>query len=202
VIPLESLPMAEQGHVVSGVVARNVHDLRTRRSWSLDALVKRSGISKGLLVQIEQGHANPSLTTLVRLSDAFGITVAQLIESGRRIGVKVVREGEAVVLWSDGLGSRAELLLGLDRREHVELWRWVLAPGVEHGSEAHLPGTQEMVLVTAGKLTLEMGDETHRLAAGDSVLFPSDRDHSYRNQGAVAALFQMVVIMPTPPEDR
>jgi transcriptional regulator with XRE-family HTH domain len=197
-----SLPMVGRGNAVSEAVARNVHEMRTLRGWSLDLLARRSGVSKGLLVQIEQGHGNPSLITMVRLSDAFGITVAQLIQGDRPSEVKLVREGEAVVLWSDERGSKAELLLGLDRREHVELWRWLLMPGASQGSEAHLRGTQEMISVTAGELTLEVGDETHRLGIGDSVLYPSDRDHSYRNEGSIPVRFQMVVIMPAASDER
>lgn len=184
-------------HPVGDAVARNLRRLRADRAWSLDALARRSGVSKGLLVQIEQGQGNPSLTTLVRLSDAFGITVAQLIEGVSRSDVQVVREGEAVVLWSDDRGSRAELLLGLDRHEHVELWRWHLAPGAAHRSDSHLAGTREMVYVTAGELTLELGGDTHVLRPGDSVHYPSDRQHAYRNGGPETARFEMVVIMPT-----
>lgn len=184
-------------HPVSEAVARNLRRLRTDRGWSLDGLARRSTVSKGLLVQIEQGQGNPSLTTLVRLSDAFGITVAQLVEGHHRSDVQVVREGEAVVLWSDERGSRGELLLGLDRHEHVELWRWTLAPGAFHRSESHLAGTREMLYVTAGRVTVEVGGETHLLNVGDAVHYPSDRDHTYRNANSEPARFDMVVIMPT-----
>ena len=183
-------------HPVGDAVARNLRRQRTDRGWSLDTLARRAGVSKGLLVQIEQGQGNPSLTTLVRLSDAFGITIAQLVEGHRRSDAQLVREGEAVVLWSDEQGSAGELLLGLDRREHVELWRWRLAPGAAHRSESHLAGTREMVYVTGGRLTLELDGDAHVLAPGDAFHYASDRSHTYRNAGSDVARFEMVVIMP------
>jgi transcriptional regulator with XRE-family HTH domain len=182
---------------VGGAVARNLRRLRADRGWSLDVLAKRSGVSKGVLVQIEQGQGNPSLTTLVRLSDSFGITLAQLVEGRHRPEVNVVRAGAATVLWSDDTGSRGELLLGLDRDEHVELWRWTLHPGSGHRSESHLAGTREMIHVTAGELTLEVAGQTHVIGPGDAVHYPSDRGHTYRNEGPTPCHFQMVVIMPS-----
>jgi transcriptional regulator with XRE-family HTH domain len=186
----------ERGQAISEAVARNVHEQRNRRGWSLDVLARRSGVSKGMLVQIEHGQSNPSLGTLVRLSESFGITIAQLIEGELQREVRVVRAGQGVTLWRDGGGSEGVLLLGFDRREHIELWRWELAPGAEHRSEAHLTGTQEMIHVSQGMLAVDVAGAIQRLRAGDAVLFPGDRDHAYRNEGPSRSRFEMVVVMP------
>ncbi|HEX4215970.1 MAG TPA: XRE family transcriptional regulator [Candidatus Dormibacteraeota bacterium] len=193
--------MEEHGHTVTESVARNLRWLRTQRGWSLDVLARRSRVSKGGLVQIEQGQSNPSLNTLIRLSDAFGITLAELIGDGAREEVRITSRDDAIVLWKDDRGSLAELLLGLDRQQHVELWRWRLAPGVARPSDAHLQGTREMIHVLSGEVTVEVSGERRRLAEGDAILFPGDGDHTYRNDGAETARFEMVVIMPgTRPE--
>ena len=49
---------------VAGAVALNLRRLRTSRQWSLDTLAARSGVSKGMLVQLEGARTNPSLGTL------------------------------------------------------------------------------------------------------------------------------------------
>jgi quercetin dioxygenase-like cupin family protein len=40
----------------------------------------------------------------------------------------------------------------------------------------------------AGELTLTLGFETLRIAAGDAISFPSSTPHRYRNEGAVPAV--------------
>ena len=167
---------------VADAIARNTRHLRTERSWSLDHLATRSGVSKGMLVQIEQARTNPSIGTLCRLADAFGVTLAQLVELTDGSTVRVVDASEVVRLWAGADGSGGDLLVGTDRNEHVELWRWHLAATDQHHSEGHVPGTRELITVLAGTLTLEVGDAAHEVRAGGPVLFEADRPHTYRNR--------------------
>src|SRR5579884_4172336 len=171
--------MGAREEAVRAAVAQKLRTLRAGRGWSLDVLARRSGVSKGMLVQVEQGTSNPSLATLVRLADAFGISVTELVD--------------------DGAGSRAEFLVGYDRGEHVELWRWELAPGASYRSHAHLSGTREIVHLTAGRMVLVVAGERHELHPGDSVLYPGDRDHTLHNPGGDPAHLTMVVIAPAGP---
>jgi transcriptional regulator with XRE-family HTH domain len=50
--------------------------------YSLDALAARSGVSAGLLSQIERGIGNPSFQTLLRVAHALDIPVASLLAGG------------------------------------------------------------------------------------------------------------------------
>lgn len=189
--------MAEDAEQLPGVMARRVRTLRQGRAWSLDTLVRRAGVSKGVLVQIEQGQGNPSLTTLIRIADAFGVTVAQLIENAPdEEGPRVVRAGGGPLLWSDDRGSAAHLVASHDDQDHVELWTWRLAPGVEYRSEAHTAGTVELVEVRRGTLRLQLASGDLDLGAGDAARFRGDGPHAYANPGREALVFTMVVIIP------
>lgn len=181
---------------VADAIARNTRQLRTDRGWSLDQLATRSGVSKGMLVQIEQARTNPSIGTLCRLADAFGVTLAQLVELADESSVRVVGADEVVRLWSGGDGSAGDLLVGTDRNEHVELWRWHLAADDHHRSEGHVPGTRELITVLAGTLTLEVGDAAHEVRTGGAVLFEADRPHTYRNRHKRTIEMVMVVVQP------
>ena len=181
---------------VAAAIARNARSLRGDRSWSLDQLASRSGISKGMLVQIEQARTNPSIGTLCRLADAFGVTLAQLVELTDGATVRVVDAAEVVRLWEGAEGSAGDLLVGTDRSEHVELWRWHLAAGDAHDSEGHVEGTRELLAVLAGTLTLEVGGTEHRIEAGGAVLFDADRPHRYVNAHKRALDLILVVVQP------
>src|SRR5215831_15184930 len=65
---------------ITAAVARTLQALRADRGWSLDQLAARSGVSKGVLVALEQGRSNPNLATLARIGDAFGVPVTLLVD--------------------------------------------------------------------------------------------------------------------------
>ena len=65
----------------------------------------------------------------------------------------------------------------------TEFYELRLAPrGVER-AEAHAPGTTENLVVASGALLVRVGSASHRLQAGDAILFEADVDHEYHNLG-------------------
>jgi quercetin dioxygenase-like cupin family protein len=53
-----------------------------------------------------------------------------------------------------------------------------------------------LLQVLEGDVSLHIGDETFRLAAGDAVSFRSDVPHAYANDGDARARFSLVVHEP------
>src|SRR5439155_10394975 len=94
--------------------------------WSLDELSGRSGVSKGMVVQIEAARTNPSVGTLSRLSDAFGVSIARLLEPAAEQIVRITPADRAPTLWQGGHGGFGRLLAGVNS---VEVWEWRLQPG-------------------------------------------------------------------------
>ena len=74
---------------ISAALARTLQAMRAERGWSLDQLAARSGVSKGVLVSLEQGRANPNLATLARVGDAFGVPITRLLEVTTESSVRV-----------------------------------------------------------------------------------------------------------------
>jgi len=62
-------------------LGRLIRSARGER-FSLEALAARSGVSAGLLSQIERGIGNPSFQTLLRVAHALDIPVSQLLADG------------------------------------------------------------------------------------------------------------------------
>jgi transcriptional regulator with XRE-family HTH domain len=181
---------------VADAIAQTTRRLRSERGWSLDQLAARSRVSKGMLVQIEQARTNPSIGTLSRLADAFGVTLAEMVEISTGAAVRTVEPADVVTLWTGAEGSSGDLLVGTDRAEHVELWRWSLAPGDHHDSEGHVVGTRELIAVLSGTLTLDVDGEEHLVVAGGAVMFDADRAHRYINAHQRAVDLVLVVIQP------
>jgi quercetin dioxygenase-like cupin family protein len=149
-----------------------------------------------MVVNVEQGAANPSVGTLLRISDALGVGLPALVEPPDLKRVKVTRRGMGAALWSSDSGGRGVLVAGTEPPDVLELWDWTLAPGDHHVSEAHAPGTKELVQVQDGTITVEVADQSVTLDVGDAVAFPGDVAHSYANRGSEPARFSLAVFEP------
>jgi len=178
---------------LSSAVARTVQALRAERGWSLDQLAARSGVSKGVLVALEQRRSNPNLATLARIGDAFGVPVTRLVEAGPQPAVQVT---QGRVLWRGQAGGTGTILAATDPPWATELWRWELRPGESSGGDAHMPGTRELIWVEHGTLTLTVAGERYQVTAGQCARFPGGDQHGYANDGDSAVLFTMVVAIP------
>ncbi|GAA3732224.1 XRE family transcriptional regulator [Plantactinospora mayteni] len=166
---------------------------RQARHWTLDQLAEAAGVSRRMVVNVEQGGVNPSVGTLLRISDALGIGLPALVEQPQAKPVKVTRSGEGAVLWSGESGGRGVLVAGT---EVVELWDWTLEPGDRHVSEAHAAGTKELLQVQHGTITVHVADESNTLSAGDALAFAGDVAHSYENPHTQPARFCLAVFEP------
>jgi transcriptional regulator with XRE-family HTH domain len=178
-------------------LARNLKRWRTERGYTLDALAARAGVSRGMIIQIEQARTNPSVGTTVKIADALGISITTLLDYEQGPEVRMVAPGEAVRMWSTDAGSFTALLVGAEAPGPVELWDWRLMPGEGSESDPHPPGTAELLHVRAGELTLIVDGEEHSVPAGASATFEAKVPHAYRNDGdAVVEMTMCVIIQP------
>lgn len=177
-------------------IGARVRQERQARRWTLDQLAEVAGVSRRMVVNVEQGSANPSVGTLLRISDALGVGLPSLVDRPQPTLVKVTRRGEGAVLWSGESGGRGLLVAGTEPPDVVELWEWTLGPGDAHVSEAHTVGTRELIQVQQGSITLEVGDQWVALDAGDAVAFAGDVAHSYANPGTQPSRFSLAVFEP------
>lgn len=187
--------MSEQ-ELIGEAVARTVRTLRGRHGWSLDELAARAGVSKGVLVGLEQGRGNPNLSTLIRVSDALGVSLTHLVQVRDEPLVRLFPPDRHVVLWRGPDGGTGTLLAGSDPRPSLELWDWLLRPGELRESEAHIPGTKELIHVQEGILTLNVDGHADTLAAGTAAVFVGDRPHAYGNETAADVRFTLAVLDP------
>jgi transcriptional regulator with XRE-family HTH domain len=182
---------------ITQAIGGRVRQGRGNRGWTLDQLAERSGVSRRMLVSIEQGSANPSIATLLRISDALGIGLPALVNMDRLSMLRITRAGAAPVLWRGKLGGQAVLIAGTEPPDVIELWDWTLGPGESHTSEAHAAGTRELLFVLDGQVELRVGQHAEALAKGDSASFAGDLAHEYTNVGsAQVARFALTVFEP------
>ncbi|MDB5360034.1 MAG: transcriptional regulator, family [Rhodospirillales bacterium] len=175
------------------IVGRNLRRLRTRQGHSLERLAKLSGVSRGMLGQIELGRSAPTIGLLWKIATALDVTFATLTASDAGGGTAVLRRDKAKILASSGGQFTSRALFPFDGERRVEFYELRIAPGYEEAADAHAPGTIENLAVSAGRLELYDGEETHLLEAGDSILFEAGRPHRYRNPGTQETVAYLVM---------
>jgi transcriptional regulator with XRE-family HTH domain len=168
---------------VAETVRHNVRELRQSRQLTLEALASRAGISKGMVVQIEQGRTNPSLTTLARLALALGVSLPRLVQNRQQETLRVVAADQSMLLWSGDNGGEGYLLASADDPTSLQLWSFRLLPGDSHRAAPQAPGTVEIVHVLRGRLRLRLGSAECAAEAGESVVFRPVLEHEYLNAG-------------------
>ncbi|MER8008082.1 XRE family transcriptional regulator [Streptomyces sp. NPDC094149] len=177
-------------------LARNVKRWRNERGFTLDTLAARAGVSRGMLIQIEQARTNPSIGTVVKIGDALGVSVTTLLDYEQGPKVRIVPSDQAVRLWHTDAGSYSRLLVGTEAPGPLEMWEWRLMPGEGSVSDPHPAGTVELAHVTEGELTLTVEGAEHRVPAGASVTFEANAPHGYSNTGTTPVEFVLTVSVP------
>src|SRR6185436_13368496 len=94
------------------VLSGRLRARRRDRRLSLDLLAGLSDVSKGLLVQIENGEANPSIATLCKVAAALGVSVADLVQVSDQHPAEVMPAAAPRLLWRGPKGGSATLLVG------------------------------------------------------------------------------------------
>ncbi|MBM7791478.1 helix-turn-helix domain-containing protein [Paenarthrobacter ilicis] len=188
--------MDKSAETLARAIGERVKQERKGRGWTLDQLAETAGISRRMLVNVEQGGVNPSIGTLLRLSDALGVGLPALVEPPAPRPVRVTRSGQGAVLWTGASGGRAVLVAGTGSPDVVELWDWTLEAGEQHASEAHSAGTRELLQVLEGSLTVSVDGEVHELDTGDAMTFFGDVPHAYSNSSRQSTRFALTVFEP------
>jgi transcriptional regulator with XRE-family HTH domain len=186
-------------------LGENLRRLRRRRGYSLERLARASGVSRAMLGQIELAQSTPTIGLLWRIASGlavpFSTLLTKLVDGEDETPTTLVRaQGSTQLTSADGsFVSRPLFPLGQGARR-TEFYQLLLKPGGREQSLPHPAGTTENLVVTQGRLTLEVGNEQHELAQGDAILFRADVAHAYFNPGDTDAVMYLVMTYGHPAE--
>lgn len=74
---------------ITSAVVRALRAERERQELSMTGLAARAGLSQQMVSYVEREMRNPTLDTLLRMSDALGIDISEVLRAaGKRVGRK------------------------------------------------------------------------------------------------------------------
>src|SRR5260370_23132596 len=161
-------------------VAEKLPQRRKARGLSLDDLARSSGVSRAGRSQIETCKSTPTVGVLWKIAAGLGVPRAELIGAARS-GAAVLRRADSQVLRSADGKFESRPLTPAGASPVVELYELRLTARSVHASEAHAPGTHEVLVVLTGQLRLRVDAEDFVLGSSDSIRFATDRHHAYDN---------------------
>jgi transcriptional regulator with XRE-family HTH domain len=175
------------------LVGANLRRLRVRRGLSLERLAQASGVSRAMLSQVELGRSTPTINVVWRVARALEVPFSALIAAQEARGHSVLRRQEAKVLSSHDGAFTSRALFPFDEPRRTEFYELRLGPGATERADPHPPGTVENLVVSSGRVEIEVAGERQALEPGDAIVFHADAPHAYVNDGAAEAVLYLVM---------
>lgn len=178
-------------------IAARVRQLRTQAGLSLDGLAARCGVSRSMLSLIERGETSPTAVVLERVAHGLGLALAELFQlpATGELPQPVARRAEQAEWTDPGSGYRRRNLTPPGVDTVLQLVEVQFPPGarVAYETGAREPAVQQQVWLMAGTLQVTVGDQTHRLDAGDCLAMRLDAPTAFHNPGPEPAQYLVAV---------
>ena len=160
-------------------IAKNLNRIRTSRGWSLDTAAEQTGVSKGMLYQIEQGNANPSINVLGKIASGLRIEFTELIASPPEDSY-LVKINEVYPI-KESEKYTVKTCFPYEDNKKIELYHIEILPGGVYHSGGHGGGTREYLAVLSGSLTVDTGREIQEVKTNEIFRFNCEEEHKYIN---------------------
>jgi transcriptional regulator with XRE-family HTH domain len=156
---------------------------RLHQKLTLDELAKISGVSKGMLSQIELGKTNPTVVVLYKVAAGLHVPPARLLpEPATKPRVwQVIRMDDEGFTLANKKDCRIRTLSPLNVEKEIVFNEIRLGPRGQLISEPHFQGTVELLTIAKGQVRVKAGDNEIIVRDGDSIQFSADLPHSLKN---------------------
>lgn len=190
--------MENQPSSLNERIAQRVRDLRAARGLSLDALAVHCGVSRSMISLIERGESSPTAVVLEKLATGLGVPLASLFEAPQPEAGPVSRLADQPQ-WRDphsGYVRRNVSPAGTSSPIHIVEVLFPPKARVAYETAAREPQVHQQVWMLEGTIEVTLGDERHRLDAGDCLALVLDRPMSYYNPTRKIARYAVVIATP------
>ncbi|MCR8958862.1 XRE family transcriptional regulator [Variovorax sp. S2] len=187
--------MENQPSSLNERIAQRVRDLRAGRGLSLDALAVHCGVSRSMISLIERGESSPTAVVLEKLATGLGVPLASLFEAPQPEAGPVSRLADQPQ-WRDphsGYVRRNVSPAGTASPIHIVEVLFPPKARVAYETAAREPQVHQQVWMLEGTVEVTLGDEHHRLDAGDCLAMVLDRPMSYYNPTRKIARYAVVI---------
>lgn len=188
---MKALPVEPSNAPVA--IGPRIRAARQARRMTIEQVAEATGLTKGFLSRVERDLTSPSVASLLTLCQVLSISIGDLFTAP---AIKLTRWNAAPAVHLGGQGITERLLTPRTERR-VQLIRAAIAPQGAGEMELYSVDCEVEVLhVARGRFELIFANETMELTEGDTVTFPGQEPHSWRNPADAEAVVLWTLVSP------
>ncbi|TQR21709.1 helix-turn-helix domain-containing protein [Psychrobacillus vulpis] len=177
------------------IIAKNLKALRENKKLSLEKVAELTGVSKTMIGQIERGESTPTITTIWKIANGLKISFTSLINTPQS-DTKIVLRSDIQTLSEDNGKYRVYPNFPFEDDKRFEVYSVEIDKGGFLSADPHMEGTEELLTIFEGELTIRVNNNEYTVRSGDSIRFKADRPHTYHNSGETLARISMILYYP------
>ncbi len=148
---------------------------RKDRKLTLKVVAEKALISEGFLSQVENDVNSPSVDTLVRICNALGIDVGDLLtQANQQEKIIIVRKSEWDDIEMSHTGFVTRRFFPPEERNVIDSSVLAIETGKSIPVRKNIKNGQELLCVLKGSVELMLSEQMYTLVEGDSVHFWSN----------------------------
>ncbi|PLX86134.1 MAG: XRE family transcriptional regulator [Desulfuromonas sp.] len=184
--------------MVKKLIGKKLKATRLKNDMTIQELTESSKVSSNMISRIERGLTIPSVEILMKLAEAFGMSINYFVQEAEK-GSTVVHtrkgHGEPIFFFEDK-HQITSLTQGL-RDPNFAVFYDTLERDCTSGEGGMVHNGEEFALVLRGSMEFVIEGERYQVEEGDSITFKASQPHSWRNRhdGQTVVLW---VVSPAP----
>ncbi len=172
-----------------------IRSLRLKQKISIEQLSLITGLSKGLISQIERDITGPSVASLWKISKALNVTMNYFFDEYDDFNRVVRKDERKKIMMKDG--DRVYELLCPNLKNQIEMLWIEIEPNDSNSDELISHEGEECGVVLKGTLRILSGDKIYDLEQGDSIYLDSTIPHRYINMGNIKSVSVWAMVPPS-----
>lgn len=174
-------------------LARQIRVSRTNAGLTLKELSVKTGLSVSFISQVERGTSSPAISSLKKIADGLNVPITSFFTPEQNTTYTSVASEQRSFRIDDSPAKYIRLSGNFATRT-MESLIVTLDPGATDRMFQHIG--EEVHYILGGRVDYIIDDETYYLRQGDSIHFPSDRPHTWRNPSKSESARILTVVTP------
>ena len=184
--------------MVKKLIGKKLKATRLRNDMTIQELAENSRVSSNMISRIERGLTTPSVEILVKLANAFGMSINYFVEEAEKGSTTIHTRkgcGEPIFFFEDK-HQIISLTQGI-RDPNFTVFYDTLEEGCSSGDGGMVHTGDEFALVIEGAIEFVVDGDRFSLNEGDSIVFKASRPHRWRN--TFAGRTEVLWVVSPPP---
>lgn len=161
-----------------------IREFRKSQKLTIKELAELSDLSISYISQIERGEIDPSLSALRKIAHAMQIPLYLLFDDVELMENLTLRREQQIIAYSEDHNVSYRFLTPLPSPAYSPEALLISFEIAAHAQDSMNPirhHSEEMIYVTEGQLTVQIGETDVVLEAGDSTVIQKDLPHICKN---------------------